>query len=209
LHVPGEIAATVDAAVRRARAAFEALALVLDARIDAFYERLAGALGDDAVWAEIARANEADVARARDRGRATTRLVADARMRAKMIEGLRLWRDLPPRRDAPQATVAHTGWRVEEVISGVGVVGFVFEGRPNVFADATGVLRSGNTAVMRIGSDALGTARAITALALEPALREAGLPEGAVSLIDHPDRAAGWALVSHPRLAPAAARVSR
>ena len=43
----------------------------------------------------------------------------------------------------------------------LGVVGFVFEGRPNVFADATGVLRGGNTVVFRIGSDALGTARAI------------------------------------------------
>ena len=38
----------------------------------------------------------------------------------------------------------------------LGVVGFVFEGRPNVFADATGVLRTGNTVVFRIGSDALG-----------------------------------------------------
>ena len=51
--------------------------------------------------------------------------------------------------------VDHDGWSVEARRAPLGVVGFVFEGRPNVFADATGVLRTGNTVVMRIGSDAL------------------------------------------------------
>ena len=49
----------------------------------------------------------------------------------------------------------HDRWSVEARRAPLGVVGFVFEGRPNVFADATGVLRTGNTVVMRIGSDAL------------------------------------------------------
>ena len=61
---------------------------------------------------------------------------------------------------------------------------------------------------MRIGSDALGTARAIDSLALRPALRAAGLPEGAVALIDNPQRAAGWALFANPGLALAVARGS-
>ena len=75
----------------------------------------------------------------------------------------------------------------------LGIVGFVFEGRPNVFADAAGVLRTGNAVVMRIGSDALRTAEAITAEALEPALAAAGLPPGAVSLVRSagPGRRAG------------------
>jgi glutamate-5-semialdehyde dehydrogenase len=90
----------------------------------------------------------------------------------------------------------------------LGVVGFVFEGRPNVFADATGVLRSGNTVVFRIGSDALGTARAIVSEALAPALVEAGLPPGAVQLLDSAERSAGWALFSDHRLALAVARGS-
>jgi glutamate-5-semialdehyde dehydrogenase len=88
------------------------------------------------------------------------------------------------------------------------VVGFVFEGRPNVFADATGVLAGGNTVVFRIGSDALGTARAIMNHALAPALEDAGLPEGAVSLVDAPSHAAGWAMFSDPRLGLAVARGS-
>jgi glutamate-5-semialdehyde dehydrogenase len=94
------------------------------------------------------------------------------------------------------------------VVAPLGVVGFVFEGRPNVFADATGVLKGGNTVVFRIGSDALETARAIVRHALDPALAEAGLPEGAASLVDSADRAAGWALFSDPRLALAVARGS-
>jgi glutamate-5-semialdehyde dehydrogenase len=88
------------------------------------------------------------------------------------------------------------------------VVAFVFEGRPNVFADACGVLRTGNTVVFRIGSDALGTARAIVAHALAPALAEAGLPEGAATLLDTPSRAAGWALFGDRRVALAVARGS-
>ena len=87
-------------------------------------------------------------------------------------------------------------------------MGFVFEGRPNVFADATGVLRSGNTVVFRIGSDALGTAKAIVEHALNPALDEAGLPLGAVSLVASAAHAAGWALFSDSRLALAVARGS-
>lgn len=208
LHVPSAVYGAADGAVRQARVAFEALADLRDECIERFYEGFAAILEDGATWEQIATANAADVEQARRRGRSTTRLVADAGMQARMIEGLRLWRDLPPRRDAVQETVPHAGWHVDRVVSGVGVVGFVFEGRPNVFADATGVLRSGNTAVMRIGSDALRTAQAIAALALRPALRAAGLPEGAVVLIETPERAAGWALFANPGLSLAVARGS-
>jgi glutamate-5-semialdehyde dehydrogenase len=105
-------------------------------------------------------------------------------------------------------TVQHEGWKIDLVGAELGIVGFVFEGRPNVLADATGVLRGGNTVVFRIGRDALRTARAMMDLALEPALREAGLPAGSVCLIDSPEHAAGWALFSDRRLALAVARGS-
>jgi glutamate-5-semialdehyde dehydrogenase len=105
-------------------------------------------------------------------------------------------------------TIEHNGWRVEQVIAPLGVVGFVFEARPNVFADATGVLRGGNAVVFRIGSDALGTARAIVRHALDPAFQAAGLPAGAATLVDSGERAAGWAMFSDPRLALAVARGS-
>jgi len=208
LHVPAATHDLAAAAVTRAKAAFDALAEVSDEAITAFFEAFARRLEDDAVWGTIAAANAADVERALGRGRSTTRLAASEAMRASMIEGLRMWRDIAPARARRIEHIDHGGWTVEQVTAPLGVVGFVFEGRPNVFADATGVLRSGNTVVFRIGSDALGTARAIVAEALDPALAEAGLPEGAATLIDSAEHAAGWAMFSDRRLALAVARGS-
>ena len=129
-------------------------------------------------------------------------------MRADMIAGLRTWRDAPAARDRVIETRAHAGWDVDVRRAPLGVVGFVFEGRPNVFADAAGVVRTGNTAVFRIGSDALGTARAIVEHALDPALAAAGLPVGTLVLVDSAERSAGWALFGDRRLALAVARGS-
>ena len=122
------------------------------------------------MFARIAAANADDVGAARGQGRSTTRLVLSDRMRADMVAGLRTWRDMPSERDQLLDGVEHEGWRVERRRAPLGVIGFVFEGRPNVFADATGVLRGGNTVVFRIGRDALGTALAIHEHALVPAL---------------------------------------
>ncbi|MEN9643603.1 MAG: putative gamma-glutamyl phosphate reductase protein [Actinomycetota bacterium] len=208
LHIPAAEHARVGAAVGRAATAFEQLAEVDDDRITAFFEEFASRLDDDTTFAPIAAANDADVASARERGRAIGRLTLSAGMRADMIAGLRAWRDNPTRRRQLLGTVHHEQWRVEQWRDPLGVVGFVFEGRPNVFADATGVLRTGNTVVFRIGSDALGTARAIMAAAVQPALHAAGLPEGAVQLVDSPAHAAGWALFADARLSLAVARGS-
>jgi glutamate-5-semialdehyde dehydrogenase len=176
--------------------------------ITAFFDAFADALADDTVMAAIRAANDADVARAEGGGRSTTRLVLSDRMRDDMVAGLRLWRDAGLRRDIEAGRVEHDGWSLSARRAPLGVVGFVFEGRPNVFADATGVVRTGNTVVMRIGSDALATAEAIVAGALAPALASAGLPAGTVSLVRSPARAAGWALFDDRRLALAVARGS-
>ncbi|MFV0259686.1 MAG: aldehyde dehydrogenase family protein [Acidimicrobiales bacterium] len=208
LHIPAGEWAIATGAVGRARAAFDRLGAVDDGAIAGFFEAFARHLADDDRFAPIARANRDDVARAAERRRSTTRLELGERMRHDMIAGLRLWRDAPSGRDAVIDTTTHDGWLVERRRAGLGVVGFVFEGRPNVFADACGVVRSGNTVVFRIGSDALGTARAIVEHALDPALAEAGLPPGTASLVDSAAHAAGWAMFSDPRLALAVARGS-
>ncbi len=208
LHVPAADREAARTAVDAAVQAFEALGAVSEAQLDAFYVAFADRLADDEVFAPIARANEQDVSAARSRGRSTTRLVLDERMRDGMITGLRGWAATGSPRGQVLTTFEHDGWTLEQVTDRLGVVAFVFEGRPNVFADACGVLRSGNAVVFRIGSDALGTARAIVTEALEPALAEAGLPSGAATLVDAPSRAAGWALFSDPRLAIAVARGS-
>jgi len=208
LHIPQAVHEMATEAVDRALEAFEVQQSASDDQFTRFYTGFADRLADDDIWAKVGRANEADVARAREKGRSTTRLAADEKMRKNMIAGLHQWRDLPSRRDKVINTIEHEGWVVDEVVSPCGVVAFVFEGRPNVLADATGVLRSGNTAVFRIGSDALGTAQAIMEHALSPALADAGLPAGAVMLLESVEHAAGWALFADPRLALAVARGS-
>ncbi|ACQ81972.1 Glutamate-5-semialdehyde dehydrogenase [Beutenbergia cavernae DSM 12333] len=229
LHVPGEVRRVVTEQVDAAVAAFETVRAAPRSRLRTFFTAFADALADDAVWSGIEAANAADVERAHDAGRSTTRLAVTPRMREDMVAGLREWDAIlggggAGADDAGIAAsgdddggaplggdvqlVRHDGWEVEVVPAPLGVVAFVFEGRPNVFADAAGVLATGNTAVLRIGGDALGTAEAIRDGALRPALAAAGLPEGAVSLLPVRDRSAGWALFSDARLALAVARGS-
>jgi glutamate-5-semialdehyde dehydrogenase len=208
LHVPLDAAGAADAAASAAADAFDGLAACTDGQITEFFDRFASYLADDDTAAPILAANEADVGKAAGAGRSTTRLVLSPRMREDMVAGLRGWRASPLRRDAVLGRIEHEGWLLEARRAPLGVVGFVFEGRPNVFADATGVLRTGNTVVMRIGSDALGTAEAILDHALGPALEAAGLPAGTISLVRSPSRASGWALFADRRLSLAVARGS-
>ena len=208
LRIPREDALAARAAVDRAVDAFGRMGSVDDSAIAMFYQRGAQALADDAVWREIAAVNGTDVDRARARGRSTTRLAVSADMREKMIEGMRGWASTPSRCGALLETIRHDGFRIEMVGAALGVVAFVFEGRPNVLGDACGVLRGGNTVVFRIGSDALATARSIMRLAIDPALAASGLPKGTVSLVDSAAHAAGWALFLDQRLSLAVARGS-
>jgi glutamate-5-semialdehyde dehydrogenase len=208
LHVPAEQHRIAEEAVGRAHAAFQRMGEVTDAQISAFFEAFAGLLDDALRWQAIAQANDEDVARAKARGRSTTRLNASPAMRQGMIDGLKAWAASSGGRGRVVERVEHAGWTIEQLTAPLGVVGFVFEGRPNVFADAAGVIRTGNTVVFRIGSDALGTARAIVREALEPALKAAGLPVGAAVLVDSPEHAAGHAMFADKRLALAVARGS-
>lgn len=208
LHISTDDWTVATDAVDRAWNAFGRMGEVSDDQISNFYEAFARRLEDDDAFEAIRAANTDDVDRAQRRGRSTTRLVLSPQMRADMVAGLRTWATRSGGRGEVIETVRHTGWSVDLVRAGLGVVGFVFEGRPNVFADATGVLRAGNTVVFRIGSDALDTARAIVTHALDPALRESGLPPGAATLVDTPSRAAGWAMFSNSKLSLAVARGS-
>lgn len=208
LHIPAAEWKTATDAVGAAHRAFATMGAIDGSQLETFYRAFATNLEDEDRFAPVAEANALDVEEATRKGRSTTRLELTDRMREGMVEGLRLWPKLDTGLGQVVERVDHEGWSLEQVRSGLGVVGFVFEGRPNVFADATGVLASGNTVVFRIGSDALRTARAIMGHALTPAIAESGLPSGAVSLVDSPTHAAGWAMFSDPRLALAVARGS-
>jgi len=196
------------AAVARATAALTPLAEASDGAILNFFEGFAARLEDPRVFAEIQRANALDVESARARGRATGRLELSERMRKDMIAGLRVWQSAPARVGEVIERRQADGYLIERRRAPLGVVAFVFEGRPNVFADAAGVLRNRNAAVFRIGGDALGTAIAIEEHALRPALLAAGLPEGALGLVRSKEHAAAHALFSERALRLAVARGS-
>lgn len=195
-------------AVAEAQRAVAALAACSCDQISAFFRSFARRLADDATWGQIAEANRADVTSAEQRGRSTTRLRVSDKMRQAMIEGLEGWAGMPcrvgevvERRELPDMAF-------ERRRAPLGVIAFVFEGRPNVFADGAGVVRNGNAAVMRIGGDALGTAQAIEERALRPALAETGLPDGAIVLVRSRDHGAAQALFTLPEVRLAVARGS-
>jgi glutamate-5-semialdehyde dehydrogenase len=208
LHIPLVEREKAEHAVGTAHAAFGQMSGVNDSQISAFFKDFADRLADDDLWTKIRRVNEEDVISAHERGRSTTRLAATDSLRSNMIDGLRGWVHETSQRGRVIERVQHAGWSAELIGSELGVVGFVFEGRPNVVADATGVLRGGNTVVFRIGRDALNTAKAMLQFGVEPALAEAGLPLGAVSVVDSASHAAGWAMFSDKRLSLAVARGS-
>jgi glutamate-5-semialdehyde dehydrogenase len=82
------------------------------------------------------------------------------------------------------------GMEITRVAVPIGVIGIIFESRPNVTADAGALcLKSGNAAILRGGSDSLNSSRAIAACLVE-GLKDAGLPEHAIQLVQTTDRAA-------------------
>jgi len=195
-------------AVERAAATLPALAAASDAAIRRFFEEFALRLEDEAVFSGIAKANSADIESARARGRAVGRLTLSERMRRDMIAGLRVWTGMPSRIGEVIERRQGDGFVIERRRAPLGVIAFVFEGRPDVFADAAGVLQGRNSAVFRIGADALGTAIAIEELALRPALAAAGLPENALVLVRSKEHAAAHALFCERQVRLAVARGS-
>lgn len=207
-RLPGEIVNLVDDAMTRAVSAFHEFSTMPHERVTSFFDHASRLLSDEKISEKISDVNGRDVENALARGRSTTRLQFTQKMRDDMVEAFQMWRDSEVRPEERLSTIHHEGWSVEQWRAPLGIIGFVFEGRPNVFADATGVLRSGNTVVFRIGSDALETAKAIMELVIRPALLLAQLPADCVVLLESVEHAAGWTLFSDRRLALAVARGS-
>lgn len=208
LIIPAEEKSRIESAVEKGLAAFYELSQLSNDTIDHFYQLFAQRLENDEIWSRIQKENKQDIARAQERSRSTTRLIANEKCRQTMVAGLRDQLEMETGRGKTVDSKDHNGWKVDLIQSEIGVVGFVFEGRPNVIADATGVLKSGNSVIFRIGQDALLTSKAIMDYALIPSLKEAGLPEHCVQLLDSRAHAAGWALFSHKRMALVVARGS-
>ncbi len=188
----GDIAAVMAGIGRAARAAAHILALASTAQKDRALELMAAVVR--AQSARILAANAEDIAEARAGGMTGAlldRLTLDAarvEAIAAAIDAVRALKD--PVGQVTDTWTRPNGMTIERVRVPLGVIGIIYESRPNVTADA-GVLclKSGNAAILRGGSDSLRSSRAIVA-ALGQGLREAGLPEAAISLVPTRDRAA-------------------
>ena len=188
----GDIAAMMADIGRRARAAAQVLALSPTAQKDRALAAMAVAVR--AQKAAILAANAEDISEAKAAGADQAFLdrlaLNDARVEgiAAGIEAVQALKD-------PVGAVVETwtrpnGLQIERVRVPLGVIGIIYESRPNVTADAGALcLKSGNAAILRGGSDSARSSRAIHA-ALEQGLREAGLPEAAISLVPTRDRSA-------------------
>lgn len=143
---------------------------------------------------EILAANEADGEAARQQGMKTAffdRLRLDASRIKAMADGLRQTAALPdPVGEGVWSAVRPNGLEIRQVRVPLGLVGIIYEARPNVTADAAGLcLKSGNAVLLRGGSEALRSNRVLVRL-LAQAAEEAGIPQGAVAFVDSPDRQA-------------------
>ena len=145
-------------------------------------------------------ANRRDVEDARANGLAAAmldRLTLSAANVATMAEGLRQIAQLPdPVGEISGLNYRPSGLQVGRMRVPLGVVGIIYEARPNVTADAAGLcLKAGNAAILRGGSEALHCNQAIAACVHE-GLRAAGLPEAAAQVIETTDRAAVGELIT-------------
>jgi glutamate-5-semialdehyde dehydrogenase len=175
---------------QQARAAARTLATTSAARIDAALEAMARELL--AAEKDILSANAADVAAAKTNGQTPAlvdRLTLTPERLAACADGLRQVATLPhPVGEILREWTQPNGLKFTKIRVPLGVIGFIYESRPNVTCDAAGLcLKSGNAVILRGGSEALRSNTAIAA-ALARGLAAAGLPPEAVQLIPVADR---------------------
>ncbi|MBQ1469810.1 MAG: glutamate-5-semialdehyde dehydrogenase [Schwartzia sp.] len=155
-------------------------------------EAMACALEDGAALILEANAADLEAARAKKIKKSfLDRLMLDEGRIHSMAEGLRQTAALPdPVGEGEWETVRPNGIEIRRVKVPIGVIGIVYEARPNVTADAAALcMKSGNAVLLRGGSEALRSNRVISSL-LAKAAYDAGIPEGALQFIDSDDREA-------------------
>ncbi|WP_256842467.1 glutamate-5-semialdehyde dehydrogenase [Ornithinimicrobium cryptoxanthini] len=183
---------------RRARVASRVLALLNRGQKDAALLALADAL--EAGVADVVAANAEDLQRGRDKGMAEGLLdrlaLTPARVQA-VAQALRDVAALPdPVGEVVRGSTLANGLTLRQVRVPMGVVGMIYEARPNVTVDAAGLgLKSGNAVILRGGSAAASTNEALVNI-LRDALTHQGLPADAVNLLTEGGHDAGRALMT-------------
>ncbi|MBQ6640163.1 MAG: glutamate-5-semialdehyde dehydrogenase [Saccharopolyspora sp.] len=188
----------VRAAARRAQAAAGQLALASRAVKDELLHAMAAALVERAP--EVLEANLRDVARARENGTPdglVDRLKLSRERIDGIADGLRTVAGLPdPVGEVVRGNVLPNGLQLQQVRVPLGVVGIVYEGRPNVTVDAAGLtLKSGNAVLLRGSSSAAESNAALVAI-LSEVLVKHDLPAAAVQLLPSSDRASVQHLIT-------------
>ena len=183
---------------RRARAASRQMAKASTDDKNRALAAIAAAVRRDAE--KIKAANREDVAAARAAGMEEAmldRLALSDKAVATMAEGLEQIAALAdPIGEISDLKYRPSGIQVGRMRVPLGVIGIIYEARPNVTVDAAGLcLKAGNAAILRGGSEAIRCNRALAALVHE-GLRGAGLPEAAVQVVETTDRAAVGALIT-------------
>jgi glutamate-5-semialdehyde dehydrogenase len=151
---------------------------------------------------KILEANKSDIAEAKKAKRDAAfvdRLTLTPPLVEQMAEGVEQVAALgDPVGEISERVQRPTGIEVARMRVPLGVIGIIYESRPNVTADAAALcLKSGNACILRGGSEALHSNRAIAAC-VRAGLKAAGLPETAVQLVDFADRAAVGELITMP-----------
>ncbi|MBB4866033.1 glutamate-5-semialdehyde dehydrogenase [Pseudomonas nitritireducens] len=163
---------------------------------------LAAADALDAARAQLTEANEQDLANGRANGLEPAMLDRLALTPARiddMIEGLRQVATLPdPIGEIRDMRYVPSGIQLGKMRVPLGVVGIIYESRPNVTIDAASLcLKSGNATILRGGSEAIHSNQAIAAC-IQTGLAAAGLPASVVQVVETTDRAAVGALITMP-----------
>ncbi len=198
LNTANDVAALIAALGQSAREASRVLARAGTAAKDRALEAAAEALVDREKT--ILAANAKDVKGARAEGADDAfidRLKLTAKIVEEMAEGLRQIARLPdPVGEITDLRYRPSGIQVGRMSVPLGVVGIIYESRPEVPADAGGLcLKSGNAAILRGGSEAIHSNQAIAAC-LHLGLKAAGLPQAAIQLVGTTDRAAVGELIA-------------
>ena len=197
---PIDIPVYVAEVGRRARAASRATARAATAAKDAALLAAAAAIRREAASLAAVNAKDLEAARATGHDAAfVDRLALTPKVIESMAVGLEQIAALPdPVGEISDMRFRPSGIQVGKMRVPLGVIGIVYESRPNVTIDAAGLcVKSGNATILRGGSEAIHSNRALAALVRE-GLEAAGLPADAVQLIDTTDRAAVGALISSP-----------
>ncbi|WP_293004770.1 glutamate-5-semialdehyde dehydrogenase [Nitrosomonas sp.] len=183
---------------QEARAASRLVAKADTAAKNQALTAMANAIRRDESSLLAANAKDLENARAKDLDASMIdRLALSAKSVATMAEGLMQIAALAdPVGEISELNYRPSGIQVGKMRVPLGVIGIIYEARPNVTADAAGLcLKSGNAAILRGGSEAINSNQAIAACVKE-GLRLAGLPETAVQVIETIDRAAVGELIA-------------